>query len=46
MYIHLLNNFVGDLGVVPSIKQPMEIFFGNEGAVALTKEPKDHGRSN
>ena len=23
----------------------MEIFYDNEGAVALTKEPRDHGRS-
>ena len=40
-----LKNFIGDLGVVPSIKEPMEIFCDNEGAVALTKEPRDHGRS-
>nr|KAJ0211586.1 hypothetical protein LSAT_V11C400228500 [Lactuca sativa] len=40
-----LKNFIGDLGVVPAIKEPMEIFCDNEGAVALTKEPRDHGRS-
>ena len=40
-----LKNFIGDLGVVPTIKEPMEIFCDNEGAVALTKEPRDHGRS-
>ncbi|CAH1448978.1 unnamed protein product [Lactuca virosa] len=40
-----LKNFIGDLGVVPAIEDPMEIFCDNEGAVALTKEPKDHGRS-
>nr|KAJ0205032.1 hypothetical protein LSAT_V11C500233370 [Lactuca sativa] len=40
-----LKNFIGDLGVVPSIKEPMEIFCDNEGAVALTKEPRDDGRS-
>ena len=40
-----LKNFIGDLGAVPSIKEPMEIFCDNEGAVALTKEPRDHGRS-
>ncbi|CAH1441502.1 unnamed protein product [Lactuca virosa] len=40
-----LKNFIGDLGVLPAIKEPMEIFCNNEGAVALTKEPRDHGRS-
>ena len=40
-----LKNFIDDLGVVPSIKDPLEIFCDNEGAVALTKEPKDHGKS-
>ena len=40
-----LKNFIGDLGVVPAIKEPMEIFCDNESAVALAKEPKDHGRS-
>ena len=40
-----LKNFIEDLGVVPTIKEPMEIFCDNEGAVALTKEPRDHGRS-
>ncbi|KAI3723535.1 hypothetical protein L2E82_35178 [Cichorium intybus] len=40
-----LKNFIGDLGVVPSIQEPMELFCDNEGAVALTKEPRDHGKS-
>jgi len=40
-----LKNFIGDLGVVPAIKEPMEIFCDNEGVVSLTKEPRDHGRS-
>lgn len=40
-----LKNFIGDLGVVPALKEPMEIFCDNEGVVALTKEPRDHGRS-
>ncbi|CAH1440299.1 unnamed protein product [Lactuca virosa] len=40
-----LKNFIGDLGVVPAIQEPMEMFCDNEGAVALTKEPRDHGRS-
>ena len=39
------KNFIKDLGVVPAIKEPMEIFCDNEGAIVLTKEPRDHGRS-
>ena len=40
-----LKNFIGDLGVISSIMEPVEIFCDNEGAVAITKEPRDHGRS-
>ena len=40
-----LNNFIGDLGVFPTIQEPMELFCDNEGAVALTKDPRDHGKS-
>ncbi|TLX69409.1 Ty1/Copia family ribonuclease HI [Labilibacter sediminis] len=40
-----MQNFIGDLGVVPNIKDPVEIFCDNEGAVALTKEPHIHEKS-
>ncbi|GJR37070.1 hypothetical protein Tco_1212754 [Tanacetum coccineum] len=40
-----MKNFIGDLGVVPTVQDPIEIFCNNESAVALTKEPKDHGKS-
>ncbi|KAJ9557340.1 hypothetical protein OSB04_011954 [Centaurea solstitialis] len=40
-----LKNFIGNLGVVPSISEPIEILCDNEGAIALTKEPKEHGKS-
>ena len=40
-----LKNFIGDLGVVPAIKEPMEILCDSESVVALAKEPRDHGRS-
>jgi transposase InsO family protein len=40
-----MKYFLEDLGVVPSIQERIEIFCDNEGAVALTKEPKDHGKS-
>ncbi|KAI3700996.1 hypothetical protein L2E82_45637 [Cichorium intybus] len=29
----------------PTIQEPMELFSDNERAVALTKEPRDHGKS-
>nr|GEV19736.1 hypothetical protein [Tanacetum cinerariifolium] len=35
----LMKNFIGDLGVVPTVQDPIEIFCDNESAVALTKEP-------
>ena len=40
-----LKNFIRDLGVVPAIKESVEIFCDNKGAVSLTKEPRDHGKS-
>ncbi|GJS50521.1 hypothetical protein Tco_0623883 [Tanacetum coccineum] len=40
-----MKNFIGDLGVVPTVQDPIEIFCDNESAVALTKEPKDHRKS-
>ncbi|GJX37563.1 retrotransposon protein, putative, ty1-copia subclass [Tanacetum coccineum] len=40
-----MKNFIGDLGVVLTIQDPIEIFCDNESAVALTKEPKDHRKS-
>ncbi|GJT02227.1 hypothetical protein Tco_0823396 [Tanacetum coccineum] len=40
-----MKNFIGDLGIVPIVQDPIEIFCDNESAVALTKEPKDHRKS-
>ncbi|GJY70379.1 hypothetical protein Tco_0474082 [Tanacetum coccineum] len=40
-----MKNFIGDLGVVPIVQDPIEIFCDNKSAVALTKEPKDHRKS-
>lgn len=34
-----LKTFIGDLGFVPCIVDPIEIFYDNEGAVTLAKEP-------
>ncbi|GKA24987.1 hypothetical protein Tco_0711020 [Tanacetum coccineum] len=40
-----MKNFIRDLGVVPTVQDPIEIFCDNESAVTLTKEPKDHEKS-
>ena len=40
-----LKNFIGDLSVVPAIKEPIEIIWDSESTVALAKAPRDHGRS-
>ncbi|GJR34959.1 retrovirus-related pol polyprotein from transposon TNT 1-94 [Tanacetum coccineum] len=40
-----MKNLVGDLGVVSTIQDPIEIFYDNENAFTLIKEPKDHGKS-
>ncbi|GKD21934.1 hypothetical protein Tco_1223637 [Tanacetum coccineum] len=40
-----MKNFIGDLGVVPTIQDPIKIFCDNESVVALTKEPKDHEKA-
>nr|GEX59040.1 hypothetical protein [Tanacetum cinerariifolium] len=40
-----MKNFIGDLRVVPTVQDPIEIFYDNESAVALTKEPNDHEKS-
>ena len=40
-----MKNFIGDHGVVLIVQDPIEIFCDKESAVALTKEPKDHGKS-
>ncbi|GJV61102.1 retrotransposon protein, putative, ty1-copia subclass [Tanacetum coccineum] len=40
-----MKNFIGDLRVVPTVQDLIEIFYDSKSAVALTKEPKDHGKS-
>ena len=40
-----MKKFIGDLGVVPSIQDPIKIFCDNEGAVILAKEPRSHKRT-
>ncbi|GKB97144.1 hypothetical protein Tco_0983281 [Tanacetum coccineum] len=37
-----MKNFMGDLGVVPTVQDPIEIFCDNESAVALTKDLREY----
>ena len=40
-----MKNFIRDLGVVPAIKDPMEIFCDNNSVFDLSQEPGDHNIS-
>ena len=37
-----MNEFISDLGVIPSASGPMKIFCENTGAIALAKESRFH----
>lgn len=37
-----LGNFLRELGVVPSIQAPITLYCDNSGAVANSKEPRNH----
>ena len=40
-----MKKFIEDLGVMPSMKNPIEIQCDNTGAIAQAKEPRLHHRS-
>ena len=40
-----LRQFVMELGVMPSISGPMDVYCDNNGAIAQSKEPRAHHRS-
>ena len=40
-----MKQFMTDLGVVPSVLNPMTLFCDNTGAIALAKEPRFHKRT-
>ncbi|KAL0319624.1 UNVERIFIED_CONTAM: hypothetical protein Sradi_5223900 [Sesamum radiatum] len=40
-----MKNYIKELGVVPSIAEPVVIFCDNNGAIAQAKEPRSHHRS-
>ena len=40
-----IEKFVAELGVVPSIADPITLYCDNTGAIAQAKEPRSHQRS-
>ena len=39
-----IRKFISDLGVVPSIADPIDLYCDNNGAIAQAKEPRSHSR--
>ena len=40
-----IRKFITELGVIPSISDPIELYCDNNGAIAQAKEPRSHQRS-
>ena len=40
-----IKKFISDLGVVPSITNPVDVYCDNNGAIAQEKEPRSYQRS-
>ena len=40
-----IKNFLTKLGVVPSISDPIELYYDNNGTIVQAKEPLSHQRS-
>ena len=40
-----IKKFISELGVVPSIANPVSLYCDNNGAIAQAKEPRSHQRS-
>jgi hypothetical protein len=39
-----IRNFVSELGVVPSVSNPLDLYYDNSGAITQVKEPRAHKR--
>ena len=37
-----IKKFISELGVVPSVNSPIELYCDNDGAIAQAKEPISH----
>ena len=40
-----IRNFIAELGVVPSISGPVDLYCDNNGAIAQAKESRSHQKS-
>ena len=40
-----MRNFITELGIVPSIVDPIPFYYDNSGAIAQAKEPRAHSKS-
>jgi hypothetical protein len=40
-----IKKFISELGVVPSVDEPIQLYCDNTGAIAQSKEPRSHQRS-
>ncbi|KAI5443592.1 hypothetical protein KIW84_012294 [Lathyrus oleraceus] len=40
-----IKKFISELGIVPSIVDPIGLYYDNNGAIAQAKEPRSHQRS-
>ena len=40
-----IKKFISELGIVPSIMDPIGLYCDNNGAIAQAKEPRSHQRS-
>ena len=45
MLLVWLRKFITELGVVPTIVDPIELYCDNNGAIVLAKEPRSHQRT-
>jgi hypothetical protein len=40
-----IKKFLSELGVVPSVQGPVDLYCDNNGGIAQAKEPRSHSRS-
>ena len=40
-----IKKFLSELGVVPSVQGPVDLYCDNNGAIAQAKEPRSHSKS-
>ena len=40
-----LRKFLGELGVIPTLKSPIPVYYDSTRAIAQAKEPKSHHRT-